>query len=427
MAQNTSRELRTQVMYSIFVRSYSRQGTFEAVRQDLDRIKALGADIIWLLPIHPIGKAARKGSLGSPYAIRDYRSVNPEYGTQQNFERLVADIHAHGMKCIIDVVYNHTSPDSVLRMTHPEWFYKKPDGTFGNKVGEWADVIDLDYTNPGLWKYQIETLCQWAKIVDGFRCDVAPLIPLDFWLAARRAVAEVNPGCIWLSESVEPVFTVENRARGLVSLSDSELYQAFDITYEYDIFWKFREYLEGRAALSEYAFCVNMQEAIYPDNYVKLRFLENHDNARAGFLLPDRQALANATAFFFFQKGMPLLYAGQENQCSHLPSLFDKDCIDWRPDRDISPFLSRLCQIKKLPILQNSRYQLTALPQDVLYAVHTAQQEQLVGIFSLKGKPALLETAVPNGIYKNLIDGSGVEIHGGRVATDGRPIIFSLS
>ena len=136
MAQNTSRELRTQVMYSIFVRSYSRQGTFEAVRQDLDRIKALGADIIWLLPIHPIGKAARKGSLGSPYAIRDYRSVNPEYGTQQNFERLVADIHAHGMKCIIDVVYNHTSPDSVLRMTHPEWFFKKPDGTFGNKVGE---------------------------------------------------------------------------------------------------------------------------------------------------------------------------------------------------------------------------------------------------------------------------------------------------
>ena len=190
-------------MYSIFVRNYSEEGDFSGVRKDLDRIKALGTDIVWLLPIHPIGKKERKGELGSPYAISDYRKINPEYGTIDDLKQLVTDIHARGMKCIIDVVYNHTSPDSWLAKNHPEWFYHKPDGCFGNKVGEWLDVIDLDYNNRDLWDYQIETLKMWAGIVDGFRCDVAPLIPLEFWLKAREEVAKVNPDCFWLSAHAE--------------------------------------------------------------------------------------------------------------------------------------------------------------------------------------------------------------------------------
>ena len=178
MAFETSTGLRNQVMYSVFVRQYSREGTFAKVEEDLDRIRALGVDVIWFLPIHPIGKKCRKGSLGSPYAIADYRAVNPEFGTLEDFRRLVAAIHARGMKCIIDVVYNHTSPDSWLAQNHPEWFYHKPDGSFGNRIGDWSDIIDLDYGNRALWAYQIETLKFWAGIVDGFRCDVAPLVPL---------------------------------------------------------------------------------------------------------------------------------------------------------------------------------------------------------------------------------------------------------
>ena len=145
MAKNTDKNDRNQIMYSIFVRNYTAEGTFEGVRRDLDRIRGLGTDIIWLMPIHPTGEKCRKGTLGSPYAIRDYRAVNPEFGTLEDFQRLVDDIHAHGMKCVIDVVYNHTSPDSWLAEHHPEWFYHKPDGSFGNRVGEWWDVIDLDY------------------------------------------------------------------------------------------------------------------------------------------------------------------------------------------------------------------------------------------------------------------------------------------
>ncbi len=219
MADNTPKTLRNQIMYQIFVRNYSEEGTFAQVEKDLDRIKALGADIVWFMPIHPIGKEKRKGSLGSPYAISDYRAVNPEFGTLDDFRQLVDAIHERNMKCIIDVVYNHTSPDSVLSKEHPEWFYHKPDGSFGNRVGDWTDIIDLDYSNRELWDYQIETLVQWAEIVDGFRCDVAPLVPIAFWEQARDAVAAVRPDAIWLSESVEPDFITYMRAQGIAALS----------------------------------------------------------------------------------------------------------------------------------------------------------------------------------------------------------------
>jgi len=424
MAKNTPKEYRNQVMYSVFVRNYSEEGSFTAVKRDIGRIKKLGVDIIWFLPIHPIGKTARKGSLGSPYAISDYRKINPEYGTLDDFTALVDTIHEQNMKCIIDVVYNHTSPDSWLAQNHPEWFYHKEGGTFGNKIGEWPDVVDLDYTQMELWEYQIETLKQWAKIVDGFRCDVAPLIPLDFWLKARQEVETVNPECLWLSESVEPVFIIENRDRGFVSLSDSEILQAFDVCYEYDIFAYFKGYLENRCSLSEYAQKITQQEAVFPDNYVKLRYLENHDNLRASFIIPDELSLLNWTAFIYFQKGMTLLYAGQEVGDDNLPNLFDKDLVRWQTDMDLSAFLFRLYAIKKHPGLADSRYDVRALPHDILYARHRFGGRQLTGIFSVKGQSSLLSTGISDGVYTNMINGDKVRIKRGKLNCKGNPIIF---
>ena len=243
MADQTKKELRNKLMYQVFVRNYTEEGTFDGVRRDLDRIRDLGVDIVYLLPIHPIGEKCRKGSLGSPYAISDYRAVNPEYGTLEDFKALADAVHEKGMKIIIDVVYNHTSPDSVLSVEHPEWFYRKEDGSFGNHVGDWSDIIDLDYTREGLAEYQIETLKYWAGMVDGFRCDVAPFLPLAFWEKARKEVAEVNPDCLWLSESVEPAFIREMRDVGLNVLSDGEVFRAFDVCYDYDVFEYFTGYL----------------------------------------------------------------------------------------------------------------------------------------------------------------------------------------
>ena len=426
MAENTEKTWRNQVIYSIFVRNHTQEGTFEGVRRDLPRIRELGADVIWLLPVHPIGEKARKGVLGSPYAIRDYRGVNPEYGTLDDFRRLVDEAHRLGMKCIIDVVYNHTSPDSVLAEEHPEWFYHKEDGAFGNRVGDWSDIIDLDYKNRGLWAYQIETLKYWASMVDGFRCDVAPLMPLGFWREARAAVESVRPGCLWLAETVDPGFIAQLRAEGFGCLSDCQTYEAFDICYDYDIYHVFRDYLDGTVPLARYAEAVNRQEVTYPANYSKLRFLENHDQARAAFLVPDGPSLLNWTAFSFFQKGTGFIYAGQEAGCAHLPNLFYKDPVDWTgPDR--SEQFRRLCALKKHPLMTDSAYTVQALPGDVLYAVHRKGNRRLAGVFSVRGAKALVRVDVPDGWYENLFDGGRVEVKDGRVSCRGVPIIIETA
>ncbi len=426
MADNTKKELRNQMMYQVFVRNYSKEGTFKALESDIPRIKALGTDIVYLMPIHPIGVKNRKGTLGSPYAISDYRSINPEFGTEDDLKSLVDTIHKNGMKCIIDVVYNHTSPDSVLSQEHPEWFYKKPDGSFGNRVGDWTDVIDLDYSNEGLWDYQIKTLIKWAGIVDGFRCDVAPMVPIAFWERARKEVEKVRPGCIWLAESVEPEFITHFRGMGVTVHSDGEIFRAFDLSYDYDIYSDFISYIRGKSSLSDYAAAVNRQESIYPDNYVKIRFLENHDQMRAHYLIPDEKALKNYTAFIFFQKGMTFVYAGQEYGARHLPSLFDKDDVDMSPQDgiDMSGLFARLSSIKRDGIFADSVYRMTDKGHDICVAVHEKGNRIAVGVFSLRGESANVEVSIPDGVYKNLIDDSLVDVSHGSISCDGEPVII---
>ncbi len=425
MARNTEKAYRNQVMYSIFVRNYSQEGTFEAVRRDLGRIRELGVDVIWLMPIHPIGEIARKGTVGSPYAIADYRKIDPSYGTVEDLKNLVEDAHKLGMKLIIDVVYNHTSPDSWLAHHHPQWFYHKPDGSFGNRVGDWTDIIDLDYSNLELWDYQIETLKMWAEIVDGFRCDVASLVPLDFWLEARAQVEQVRPGCIWLAESVEPEFVVYNRANGVPALSDSEIFQAFDISYDYDIFNTYRDCLTGKLPLSAYAQAVNAQEGIYPENYVKLRFLENHDRPRAAQNIPDPAAMENWLAFLYFQKGMVLLFNGQEVGAVHLPRLFEKDPICWEEPADYAGYMRKLYELRQDPVFTDSTYRVTAHPRDVLTAVHESKAGKLVGIFSTRGAASLVQVNLPDGTYKNLLGGTA-EVHEGRISIYKKPVIIKV-
>lgn len=173
MARDTDTRLRNKMLYSVFVRNHTQEGTFRALEKDLDRIQSLGTDYIWLLPIHPNGEVQRKGELGSPYAIKDYRSLDPALGTENDFRHLVEEIHRRGMRIIMDVVFNHTSPDSLLAKEHPKWFYQDRYGKPVHRFLDWTDVIDLDYNNVHLWEYQIETLKYWAKLVDGFRCDCA--------------------------------------------------------------------------------------------------------------------------------------------------------------------------------------------------------------------------------------------------------------
>lgn len=440
MAENTEVSVRNLVIYSIYVRNHTDEGSFAAIIPDLERIKTLGTDVIWLMPIHPIGEKGKKGTLGCPYANKDYRSVNPCYGTMKDFTELADAIHALGMKCMIDVVYNHTSPDSTLASEHPEFFYIKPDGSFGNRCGEWSDVIDLDYGVPGAWNlplfdYQTESLKFWAGIVDGFRCDVASCIPVEFWKRAREAVAEVNPECLWLAETVHGSFNLMCRAGWKGAASDSEMYEAFDIEYDYDVREAFDAYMEGMAPLSAWLCSLNLQEAAYPDNYSKLRCLENHDRPRAKALFPDERALRNATAMLFFLKGTTLLYSGQEFECEHTPSLFEKDVFPRDTGYDISAYLAQLALLKKT-LLSAGDYFFASADDERNIAVMLRDDGNIrkLGVFSLSGKagdvklryPNMRPAKIPDGEYTDALSGKKILISGDGLHTDGEPLIIVL-
>lgn len=427
MAKNTNVNLRNQVIYSIYVRNHTEEGTFNSIIPDLDRIKALGTDIIWLMPIHPIGVKEKKGSLGCPYAIKDYRAVNPAYGTKEEFVNLVDEIHNRGMKCIIDVVYNHTSPDSVLVEEHPEFFFRKENGDFGNMAGDWGDVIDLDYSNKDLWRYQIDTLKMWAEIVDGFRCDVASKLPVDFWVQAREEVSEVCPDCIWLAETVHPGFVKYLRELNLIGNSDSEMYEAFDIAYDYDVRDEIEGYLKGEMPLSRLTNMLILQDSIYPKNYVKLRCLENHDTPRVASFIKDEGELRNFTAFNYFQKGTPLVHAGQEKADGNCPSLFEYDKVNWNTGIDLSSLMSKLYEIKKNPLFTDGAYNLKACDElDALVGSYEKNGSKIVGIFSFRNKAGKVEVELADGVYSDLISGKEVCVQDGKVDVAVAPVIFEV-
>ena len=426
MTKKTNTALRGDVIYSIYVRNHTPEGTFRSIIPDLDRIKALGTDIIWFLPIHPIGVAGKKGSLGCPYANQDYRTVNPEYGTMEDFRALVDAIHEKGMKCIIDVVYNHTSPDSTLTREHPEFFYRKADGSMGNHVGDWTDVVDLDYTVPTLWEYQIESLVMWAKIVDGFRCDVASFVPVEFWCKAREAVEQVRPGAIWLAETVHSGFGQFSRKNGMYSASDYEMFRAFDMEYDYDIREVFDRYLKGEGHLSNYIDLLNFQECLYPEDHIKMRCLENHDQPRICSFVKDEKALRNFTAFLYFLKGTTLLYGGQEYRCEETPSLFEKDVFSRDTAKDITPLLQKLYGVKKNVLSHEDYFKGSA---DDLHDIAVLEREdgraRKLGVFSLKGQSSDVKVEFPDGSYVNAISGETVCVTGGVLRCQGEPIVLT--
>ncbi len=423
MAKNTSKNLRHLHIYSIFVRNFSSEGNFNGVIKQLDRLKKLDIDAIWLLPFYPNGEQNKKGTIGSPYAIKDYRSIDPKQGDLLSFKRLIEEAHQRDIKVMIDIVFNHTSPDSVLASEHPEWFYHTSTGEFGNRVGDWSDIIDLEYDNKELWDYQIETLKYWAQWVDGFRVDVAPLVPLAFWEEARAQVEMINPEMIWLAESVEPHFIKELRANDLVAHSDGELYNVFDLTYDYDVRVAFEDYLNGEIPLSEYIRILNNQDTLYPENYVKLRNLENHDRKRFTNFVSDKKLIVEWLAFNYFQKGAALIYNGQEVLSKKTPSLFDEDPIDWETENDISAYIAQLSQLKReyIPI-ENVIYSLKADDDAQIIVGKYEQSEHTVyGVFDVAHRVSEVPVPIEDGTYYNLLNEEIVVVKDGVIPSGSTP------
>ncbi len=418
------KDLHNLVIYEIYTRNHSQRGDFLGVIDDLERIRQLGVDIIWLMPIHPIGKVNRKGTLGSSYAIADYKAINPEYGTEEDFVRLLSRAHALGLKVMMDVVYNHTSPDSVLARNHKEWFQLDEAGNPKTSVPDWSDIVELDHSHPGLRAHLLDAIRKWTRLgVDGFRCDVASLVPLELWLKAHAAAATINPAVIWLAESVHVDWVAERRKQDLFAISDSELYQAFDITYDYDICRAWERVLSGELDVDYYLDLVHMQDGIYPDDYIKLRYVENHDMDRIMKSAPSRQQALAWTAFSAFNKGAWLIYAGQEAASPIKPSHFDKDPIPWGA-YELSDFIRKLAGLKKLPAVEHGTL-LWLASKPVIQAVWFDPAESLVGIFNTAAVKGEIPTSIPDGTYQDLLSGEDLIIEEGRLKAPLSAYVFT--
>ncbi|MFZ5516307.1 MAG: alpha-amylase family glycosyl hydrolase [Candidatus Zhuqueibacterota bacterium] len=308
------------IIYEVYVRDFCAQGNFSGFLEHLPELKELGVTIIWFMPIFPIGKKGRKGTLGCPYSISDYYSTNPEYGTKEDFKRVVDGIHEAGMRVIIDMVANHAANDHVAMGVHPDWFSQDENGEFTRRIGDWSDATDLNYSNPGLWKHMKEALLYWVREfhIDGYRCDVAGMVPENFWQEARKALNEQNPDLLMLAEWEDPRMHVFS----------------FDSTYDWILYYTYLDVFKSNAPAEHVIDLLLQRKAEFPKDSLRLRFIENHDEKRAMHIF-GAECYKPFAAFIFTIDGIPLIYNGQEVGEPNFSSLFEKEPIDWnRPGGD---------------------------------------------------------------------------------------------
>lgn len=422
MAKKTNINLRNQTIYQVFVRQHSKTSNFKGLINDLDRIKKMGVDIIYLLPFHKIGIKDRKGAIGSPYAIYDYYSVDPMHGTLHDLRALRDAVHKRGMKLMMDIVFNHTSRDSVLTEQHPDWFYRKKDGSLANRIGDWSDIADLDFAKRDVWIYLFDVLAYWAEYVDGFRCDVAPLLPIEFWHEARHLLEKKYPHLIWLTESVEYGFIKYLRDIGFDASSDSTMYDVFDIAYDYDIFSFMDGYLNGKNSLERWLYEIYRQEVVYPKNYVKLRSFENHDQDRIAQKANSRNQLIQLTALQFFLKGMPMIYAGQEHLVTKRPDLFELDLVPWDNSSSIENLIAQLATLKKNRLFSEGVLTFHETKTTAVLSYHLDHQ-MITGIFNLEDVNQV-KVPLKDGLYKNALSKKTYEVKQGMIALGDEPIII---
>jgi glycosidase len=307
---------RNAVIYEVNIRQFSPEGTITKVEEQLPRLKAMGVDILWLMPVHPIGKMNRKGSMGSYYAVQDYLGFNPEFGTEDDFRRFVTEAHALGMKVILDWVANHTAWDNPLLAEHPDWFTRDGNGNPVPPVPDWADVIDLDYSKPELRRYMTDAMLYWVREfdIDGYRCDVAGMVPVDFWNATRAEL-----------DAVKKVFM-------LAEADDAELLvSAFDMAYGWKMHHVFNELVKGHNSPSDIDSIAAYFATAFAKGSTVMQFTSNHDeNSWSGTEFERLGAASDVFAVLSYTlPGMPLIYSGQESACDKRLAFFEKDPIQW--------------------------------------------------------------------------------------------------
>lgn len=392
-------------IYEVNVRQYTPEGTFKAFEKHLPELKALGVKILWFMPINPIGVKNRKGTLGSYYSISNYKTINPEYGTLDDFKELVKKAHQMGMKVLIDWVANHTAWDNVWVKTHPDFYTKDSAGKFVPPVKDWTDVIDLNYNNRKLWQHMVDAMIYWVKEtnIDGFRADVAGMVPTAFWNYARKKL-----------DKVKHVFM-------LAEWENEGLHKhAFDMTYAWEIQHIMKEIYKGKMNVGNLdAYIAREKKRFNPKAY-RMTFTSNHDENSWNGTVTERFGKAQRTfaIMTFLVKGMPLIYSGQEAGLNKRLRFFDKDTINWKKS-DYREIYKTLVHLKlRNKALWNGIYggEMQILKtndnKNIFAFVREKDGNKVIAIFNLSKKEKIVNIANKNldGKYKVLFNKKDIEI-----------------
>lgn len=392
-------------IYEVNIRQFSKEGTFKSFQQHLPRLKELGVDILWLMPINPIGKLNRKGTLGSYYSVKDYVDINPEFGTKEDFKTLVDEIHNHGMHVIIDWVANHTAWDNKWVKTNPEFYTKDSSGNFVPPVPDWSDVIDLNYDNKELWKEMISALKYWVSEfdIDGYRCDVAGMVPIEFWNEVRTEL-----------DKIKPVFM-------LAEWDTPEMHKfAFDMTYDWDLHKIFNGvYAKERNSSDIIKHILNDQKK-YPDYAYRMQFTSNHDeNSWNG---TEYERLGKAAEVFavltYVIPGMPLIYNGQEIGFNKRLEFFEKDSIIWKENK-FEKLYKNLNELKERNNalwagIESGSIDFINNNNDILIIRRSKENKEVIGFFNLTEKETEANTRLEkaSGVYISFNNDQQIELNG---------------
>lgn len=388
------------VLYEVNIRQYTPEGTFKAFEAHLPRLKELGVDILWIMPIHPISVKNRKGSLGSYYAVQDYKGINPEFGTMDDFKNLVKKAHEMGFKVIIDWVANHTGWDNQWIVDHKDWYTQDSLGNVIPPNPDWSDIADLNFDSKPMRRAMIDAMDFWVKEtdIDGFRCDVAWGVPQDFWEAATASLDSIKPVYMLAEDEDHPYF----------------LKKSFESNYTWKLHHILNEVAQGKKTAAEiqkyYTDSVNK----YAPGSFPMQFITNHDeNSWAG---SEYERMGEAVKTFatltFTLEGIPLLYSGQEAGLKKRLLFFEKDTINWK-DLSMQTFYQSLIKLKHTNHalwngIEGGRmvFVETSAPDNVLAFTREKDNNQVFAIFNLSAKPVDAIIQLPQvGDYKEYFSG----------------------
>ncbi len=385
-------------IYEVNIRQYTDEGNFNAFEKHLPRLKELGADILWLMPIHPIGDKNRKGTLGSYYSVKDYKAVNPEFGTLDEFKAMVKMIHKMGMYVIIDWVANHTAWDNEWIIDHPDFYTTDSLGNIIPPNPDWTDVADLDYENKELWKEMIEALKFWVEEcdIDGYRCDVAGMVPIEFWIEARTEL-EKNKNVFMLAEWDTP-----------------EVHLAFDMTYDWDLHHILNGIAKEEKTAKDLIVHLNKNDEVFPANGFRMQFISNHDENSWNGTVFERlgDGVETFAVLTCVIPDMPLVYTGQEAGNNKRLSFFEKDLVEWK-EYELFDIYSKLFKLKKNKSLFNGDqggemiFLQSSNKENIFAFTRSSEGDKILTVFNLSDKPLTFDLTGESlqGSYKNFFTG----------------------